>query len=127
MEWLRVRVCQAERQVLRRRGMDGLRRRIWRVWGFARCRVWRFDPAFGWVRGWWLGRVRQEGFAEGWFGQSLRWRGGECPGLLVLWSGLAPVVGRFPKGVCYSLQTQAVPCGAWRGIFLHLFYWMEVF
>lgn len=108
--------CQVGRRVLRRLGMDGLRRPILRVLGFGGCRVWRFDPASGWVPGSRLGKVRQEGFAEGWFGRSLRWRGGECPGLLVLWSGLAPVVGRFPKAVCYSLQTQADSLDGWRKI-----------
>jgi hypothetical protein len=120
-------VCRVGSRGWIRRGMDAARRRIWRVRGFGECRVSRFDPASGWVRGSRLGRVRQEGFAEGWFGRSLRRRGGECRGSLELWGGLPLAVGRFPKGVCYSLQTQGFPCGVWRGISLHLFYWMEVF
>jgi len=52
--------------------------------------------------------VRVVGSVVAWIGQGRRRSGGKCRGSLELWSGLALVFGRFPKVVCYSLQTQAV-------------------
>lgn len=39
MVWVKGLEYQVERRVLRRQGMDGLRRRILRALGFAGCRV----------------------------------------------------------------------------------------
>ena len=52
--------------------------------------------------------MRVVGFVVAWIERGRRRLGGECRGSLELWSGLALVFGRFPKVVCYSLQTQAV-------------------